>query len=90
MRSSLAGRMRYIREELYGSHGAPLLASALEIPQRRWFEFEAGLEIPAELLLRFIEVTEADPHWLLTGEGDCFRGSRSGIAPPTSDEVGGA
>ena len=30
---------------------------------------EAGETIPALIILRFIEVTSAHPHWLLTGEG---------------------
>lgn len=87
VRSHLAGRVRQVRQELYGEHGGPLLASALAIPHRRWHEFERGQEIPGEILLRFIQVTDADPHWLLTGEGDCFRNDRAGIAPPLPDDL---
>ena len=88
VRSCLGERMRLIREELYGVHGAPLLAAELRVSLRRWLEFETGHEIPAELLLRFIQVTDADPHWLLTGEGDCFRRGQRGIAGPTVDDAG--
>ena len=65
----LAQRVRAIREELYGEHGGPLLAEALRLPFRTWHAYEGGRSIPAQAILRFMEVTDADPHWLLTGEG---------------------
>lgn len=86
VKEALAQRVRSVREELYGEHGGPLLAEALQLPFRTWHRYESGVTIPAEVILRFIEVTEANPHWLLTGEGPRF-------LPPTTDpdpEVGGA
>jgi DNA-binding transcriptional regulator YiaG len=65
----LAQRFREIREELYGEYGGPLLAAALGIPFRTVLNYEDGCTIPAQAILRFIEVTRAHPHWLLTGEG---------------------
>lgn len=72
VRSNLARRIREIREELYGEHGGPLLAEALDLPYRTWHNYESGCTIPAHSILRFIEVTEAHPHWLLTGEGEKY------------------
>ena len=72
LKSGLAQRIREIRQELYGEHGGPLLAEALELPFRTWHNYEAGCTIPAHSILRFIEVTEANPHWLLTGEGEKY------------------
>jgi hypothetical protein len=72
LKSDLARRIREIRQELYGEHGGPLLAEALELPFRTWHNYEAGCTIPAHSILRFIEVTEANPHWLLTGEGEKY------------------
>jgi hypothetical protein len=69
---SLARRIREIRIELFGEHGGPLLARALRIPFRTWFAYEAGRTIPAKDMLRFLILTHADPHWLLTGEGDRY------------------
>jgi hypothetical protein len=66
----LARRVREIRQQLYGAHGGPLLARSLSIPFRKWHSYELGDTIPAPTLLRFIELTGANPHWLLTGEGD--------------------
>jgi hypothetical protein len=69
----LAHRVRMIREELYGANGGPLLAEAIGIPFRTWMSYEDGTTIPAHAILLFIELTDADPHWLLTGEGEPYR-----------------
>ncbi len=69
----LAYRVRSIREELYGQNGGPLLAREIGVPFRTWMNYEEGCTIPAQAILRFIEVTNADPHWLLTGDGEPYR-----------------
>lgn len=68
----LARRVKEIREDLYGANGGPMLAQALEIPFRTLHNYEMGCTIPAQTILRLIEVTGAHPHWLLTGEGERF------------------
>jgi hypothetical protein len=73
IKTDLARRVREVREELYGVHGGPMLAQALAIPFRTWMNYESGCTIPAPMILRFIEVTDANPHWLLTGEGDRYQ-----------------
>jgi hypothetical protein len=73
IRSELARRIREVRESLYGEHGGPLLARGMGLPFRTWHNYETGCTIPAQTILRFIELTEANPHWLLTGEGEMFR-----------------
>ena len=40
---------------------------------RTWHSYEAGAAIPGTSILRFLEVTRAHPHWLITGEGDKIR-----------------
>lgn len=72
VKSALAIRVRQVREDLYGLHGGPFLADAIKVPFRTWVEYESGGTIPALVILRFIEVTSAHPHWLLTGEGDRY------------------
>jgi len=70
VRAEVAGRVRQVRLELYGENGGPLLAGALRLPYRRWIDYErGGASIPGDVLLRFVEHTRADPHWLLTGQG---------------------
>jgi hypothetical protein len=46
-----------------------MLALDLDLPFRIWCDYEHGAAIPADVMLRFLEHTGADPHWLLTGEG---------------------
>lgn len=72
IKNDLARRIREVRRELYGDHGGPMLADALNLPFRTWHSYEEGSSIPAHSILRFIEVTDAHPHWLLTGEGDKY------------------
>ncbi|HMB06823.1 MAG TPA: hypothetical protein VKP69_24180 [Isosphaeraceae bacterium] len=68
----LSARVSEIRRELYGEHGAPLLAQALGLPARTWLNYEMGVTIPGLVILHFIEITHAHPHWLLTGEGEKY------------------
>ena len=70
----LGSRLREIREELYGGDGVPKLAKMVEVPARTWSNYEAGVTIPGMVILRFIDVTGASPHWLLTGRGPRLAG----------------
>ncbi len=75
-RRTLARRVCQIRQEKFGAGGTVLLAVLIGVPVRTWENYEAGCTLPAETLLRFIEVTRAHPHWLLTGEGDRYLGGQ--------------
>jgi hypothetical protein len=79
-RDGLCRRVRQIRVELYGENGGPMLAEALQVPFRTWANYESGIAMPALIMLRFIVLTGACPHWLLTGEPPQYskaeRGSR--------------
>jgi hypothetical protein len=70
--ATLAERIRAIRMELFGESGGPMLASLLRIPYRRVVLMEGGGPITAPVILRFIEVTGVNPHWLLSGEGERY------------------
>ena len=72
IKDGLARRVREIRVALFGVHGGPLLAESLNLPYRTWHNYEAGCTIPAPTLLQFIELTGANPQWLLTGQGERF------------------
>jgi hypothetical protein len=65
----MAARVREVREEICGEHGAQLLADALDLPLGTWVNYERGAVIPAEVILKLIETTEVNPWWLLTGRG---------------------
>jgi hypothetical protein len=66
---ALARRVREIRRDIYGESGAPMLAEDLNLRARTWVNYESGVIIPATVILRFLEVTGANPAWLLTGDG---------------------
>jgi hypothetical protein len=70
--AALAARARDIRVELFGEDGQARLAALLGVPARTWSNYEDGVTMPATVLLRFIDITGANPAWLLTGEGDRF------------------
>ena len=87
--ASLSRRLREIRQELFGDHGGPELARRLNVPARTWYNYETGVTIPAEVLLTFIDQTEANPVFLLSGEGPKYRRRHSdlGIAEPSPIEL---
>ena len=69
----LALRVREIRVERFGELGELSLALTLGVPPQTWSNYEAGVAMPAHVILQFIEVTGASPEWLLTGEGTKYR-----------------
>ena len=69
---ALGRRVRELRQELFGEWGGPALAQDLDLPAETWANFERGVIMPAPVILGFIELTGADPHWLLTGRGERY------------------
>ena len=78
----LAERLKKVRVELFGEHGGPKLAHLLGIPARTWYNYEIGVTVPAEVILRFIDVTFVEPTWLLSGQGEKYR---PGSLEPVAD-----
>ncbi len=70
---SLAERLGALRAELFGERGGPELARQLNLPVRTWYNYESGVTVPAEVILKIIELTAAEPMWLLHGKGPKFR-----------------
>jgi hypothetical protein len=62
----LARRLSEIRQRLYGDEGVENLARALGIRVQTWLNYERGVTMPAHVLLDFLQLTGADPQWLLT------------------------
>lgn len=73
LKLAVAGRLRQVRMEMYGEHGAPMLATSLQLPFRTWLNYERGITIPGEILLQFIELTNTESTWLLRGVGERYR-----------------
>jgi hypothetical protein len=84
----LAERIIALRMELFGPRGGPELARRLGIPVRTWYNYEGGITVPGEILLKIIEVTSVEPMWLLRGTGprfsDARRESNETLPPPAS------
>ena len=72
VKAQISGRLREVRQELFGEHGGPELARLLGLPARTWYNYETGVTVPAEVLLSFIDLTGTNPVWLHTGEGSRF------------------
>ena len=73
---ALAERLAALRSELYGDRGGPEMARRLGIPVRTWYNYEGGVTVPAEVILKIIELTSVEAVWLLHGEGPKFRNAR--------------
>ena len=87
---SLAERLRAVRAELFGERGGPEMARRLGLPIRTWYNYEAGVTVPAEVVLRFMELTSVESVWLLHGQGPKFRPASPiglGAAGPDSVEA---
>jgi Peptidase S24-like len=73
----LAERLTSLRSELFGERGGPEMARRLAIPVRTWYNYEGGVTVPAEVILKIIELTSVEAVWLLHGEGPKFRHGRT-------------
>lgn len=69
----MAERLSMLRAELFGDRGGPELARQLGLPVRTWYNYESGVTVPAEVILKIIELTNVEPMWLLHGKGPKFR-----------------
>ena len=71
-RPAFLGRIALARQQVYGDRGISALAEALGIPAQTWVNYESGVMIPDAIILKFVCLTGASPHWLLSGEGQPF------------------
>src|SRR3954465_10121792 len=86
-RLDLAGRLGALRSELFGERGGPEMARRLGIPVRTWYNYERGVAVPAEVILKIVKLTSVGVEWLLDGQGPKFRPMRDETdatrSPPT-------
>jgi hypothetical protein len=78
---ALAERLAALRLELFGDRGGPEMARRLGIPVRTWYNYEGGVTVPAEVVLKIIELTAVEAGWLLHGEEPKFRHSAGERGP---------
>jgi hypothetical protein len=67
-------RLREVREDFYGEHGAQFLADDLGLPLTKWSNYERGIAVPGLVVLKIIDLTGVNARWLLTGKGRKYRG----------------
>jgi hypothetical protein len=72
LRASLAARIQEARAARCGEDTAAI-AEAVGVPEATWRNYESGVSIPGEYLLRFIVTAGVRPSWLLTGDGPIFQ-----------------
>ena len=84
--SRIIGRIVEVRRDLFGDEGIPAIAEALQLPQRTWMNYEAGVVMPAPVLLYFLDLTMVEPHWLLTGRGPKYLRPKGRFTSPTRDD----
>lgn len=72
VKSTLSQRLKQVRTMLHGERGGPEMARRLNLPIRTWYNYESGVTVPAEVVLKFVELTGVDPMWLLRGQGEPF------------------
>ena len=77
----LGPRLREVRREMFGEHGAPLMAGALGLPVRTWLNYESGVAMPGTAVLAFLELTGVEACWLRKGTGDKYREMAGGSRP---------
>jgi transcriptional regulator with XRE-family HTH domain len=68
-RPRISDRLREVRIERYGEFGTAALADELGVPARTWENYERGVTVPGEVMLKFLSHTGVRPDWLLTGSG---------------------
>jgi hypothetical protein len=65
--------MSELRTEMFGERGGATMARRLGLPLRTWYNYEVGTAIPAEVVLRVIEMTSVESDWLLNGNEPKYR-----------------
>ena len=71
-KTGIAERLLMIRLEFFADEGRAGLASMLKLPCRVWANYERGVTIPCDILLKFLDLTGVNPVWLLHGFGEKF------------------
>lgn len=69
LRMQVGRRFSQFRALLFGERGGAGLGRSLGVPTRTIYNYEGGVTMPAEVMLKTI-AAGASPLWMLTGEGE--------------------
>jgi hypothetical protein len=75
-RRAIAERLITLRIDRFGARGRHEMARSLGLKARTWSTYEKGVAVPGEIILKVIELTSAEPAWLLHGVGPRYRTDR--------------
>lgn len=76
LRQAIGRRLAVLREQRHGPRGRSAMAEDLDVTAKNWWNWERGRAMPGEVLLRLLELTGAEPLWVLHGGGPRYRGAR--------------
>lgn len=82
IKAEIGQRLRVLRIELAGEQDYAVFTKRMGIPLRSWYQYEHGVSIPADVILRVIEGTSVEPMWLLHGREPRFRQPEWPLAAP--------
>jgi hypothetical protein len=78
LRQTIAKRLRELRVRHFGENGIGVCARRVGVPYRSWYNYERGIAVPGEVILRFIDATGVEPIWLLHGQGPMYQPGAEG------------
>jgi transcriptional regulator with XRE-family HTH domain len=68
-KSEMRDRLRAVRMQRHGAAGIPKMAQELGLSPASWTNYERGVAIPSEVIVRFLVIAHVSPVWLLNGSG---------------------
>ncbi len=83
-RRALTGQVRRARIAHFGDDGVADLSRRLGLPERTWRNYEAGVTMPADVVLRFMELTGVTACELLQ-DGRPVEGGDPRLCGPVQD-----
>lgn len=70
--ATIAERIRKVRAARFGED-IRSVSAAVGVPGATWRNYESGVSMPGEYLLKFIAAAAVHPAWLATGRGSMFQ-----------------
>ena len=83
----LASKIKQLRIMKFGDRGGPELARKLGVPVRTWYNYEAGVTIPGEILLSFLQITGICCDELFSEPEECLNMRHLNAPKPLSCKI---
>ncbi|MEW6356892.1 MAG: helix-turn-helix domain-containing protein [Planctomycetota bacterium] len=86
--NAVCERTKALRIELCGPRGRSELASMLGVTASTYHYYEKGRVLPADLLVKLCDLTNANVEWLLLGVGPKYRSRKGGDKRKETNKTG--